>query len=106
MARALAAQGCDVSLVCAGSTEDVSSPPDDADRGDNGVAIVRIPVAGNSKLRRTIQFVAGADGHCRNAGYDIVHAVTPCFSCNVYQPRGGTYVETVRRSIELAGSPV
>ena len=55
-------------------------------------------IAGGSRVARSVRFIAEADRYCREQRFDIVHAVTPCFSCNVYQPRGGTYVETVNRS--------
>lgn len=57
-------------------------------------------------MGRTIHFVGEADQLCRLEGFDIVHAVTPCLSANVYQPRGGTYVETVARSVARARTPV
>ena len=92
MARQLAALGMEVTLVCAaceGAT-------------DAGVEIALCPVGAGSKVVHAIRFVAEADRYCHEHDFDIVHAVTPCFSCNVYQPRGGTYVETVERSIGLA----
>jgi UDP-glucose:(heptosyl)LPS alpha-1,3-glucosyltransferase len=57
-------------------------------------------------VARTVRFVGEADRFCRLEGFNIVHAVTPCLSANVYQPRGGTYVETVARSVARARSPV
>jgi len=40
----------------------------------------------------------------RRGGFEIVPAITPCLSANVYQPRGGTYVETIARNIALERS--
>jgi UDP-glucose:(heptosyl)LPS alpha-1,3-glucosyltransferase len=34
-----------------------------------------------------------------------VHAVTPCLTANVYQPRGGTYPETVARTLATVREP-
>ncbi len=65
-----------------------------------------IDVGGGSRVSQAIRFVAEADRFCRQEGFDIVHAVTPCFSCNVYQPRGGTYLETVNRSVARAAAPL
>jgi len=37
--------------------------------------------------------------HLANHRYDIIHSVLPVDFCDVYQPRGGTYAESVRRNI-------
>jgi UDP-glucose:(heptosyl)LPS alpha-1,3-glucosyltransferase len=99
MARELAALDLDVTVVCA-AREGASAAGATADAAvADGVRLHRLPVYGASRTRRTVQFVAAADRFARQQRFDIIHAVTPCFSCNVYQPRGGTYVETVERSI-------
>lgn len=95
MARRLARSGLDVTLVIAEGDVPLEIP---------GVKIAACPVGAGSKIVRTIRFVAEADRYCREERFDIVHAVTPCFSCNVYQPRGGTYVETVERSVARSES--
>jgi UDP-glucose:(heptosyl)LPS alpha-1,3-glucosyltransferase len=100
MARHLGALGLDVTVVCSQSHE--ATEP----RSHKGLAFHHVAVGGGSRVDRTVQFVAEADRYCREEGFDIVHAITPCFSCNVYQPRGGTYVETVNRSIARARSPL
>ena len=95
MARRLVELGQDVTLVVAeggGGAE-----------GEVGVKIAEMPIGSGSKVVRAIRFVAQADRYCRENDFKIIHAVTPCFSCNVYQPRGGTYVETVNRSVARAG---
>lgn len=61
-----------------------------------------VGVGYGSRAARTARFIARADRCCRRGRFDIVHALVPCLSCNVYQPRGGTYVETVARSVGLA----
>jgi UDP-glucose:(heptosyl)LPS alpha-1,3-glucosyltransferase len=101
MARHLAALGLDVSIVCSGAA---SVPAETDERSP--VTVRRLPCSGPSRLARTVQFVGQADHVCRLEGFDIVHAVTPCLSANVYQPRGGTYVETIERSVALAHTPV
>jgi UDP-glucose:(heptosyl)LPS alpha-1,3-glucosyltransferase len=100
MARHLVALGVDVTVVCAESDEATER------RSDEGVRFRYVPVGGGSRMGRTVRFVAEADRFCREAGFDVVHAVTPCFSCDVYQPRGGTYVETVRQSVARASNPL
>ncbi|MFQ5805501.1 MAG: glycosyltransferase family 4 protein [Phycisphaerae bacterium] len=65
-----------------------------------------IDVGSGSRVRKAVRFVSEADWFCRQESFDVVHAVTPCFSCNVYQPRGGTYAETVGRSVARASGPL
>ena len=99
MARCLAALDLDVTIVC---RAEFDVPADDA--VVDGIRYHRVDAVG-TRLLRAIRFVRGADLFCRSEGFDIIHAVTPCLSANVYQPRGGTYVETVRRNIALERSP-
>jgi UDP-glucose:(heptosyl)LPS alpha-1,3-glucosyltransferase len=58
-----------------------------------------------TRLGRTRAFIARAEKRCRTAGFDLVHAITPCLSAHVYQPRGGTYVETIVRSLAVWRTP-
>ncbi len=94
MAAELRARGLDVTLVTPGDP-DPDDPP----------GLHRIPVRGD-KLLRAIRFVADADRYTRDTGFEIVHAVSPCFSANVYQPRGGTYAETIDRTLARVGNPL
>jgi UDP-glucose:(heptosyl)LPS alpha-1,3-glucosyltransferase len=100
MARRLAELGADVTLVCRG--------PDEFDgpvAGGPPVHYHRIAASGWSRAERTRAFVQGAERFCAGE-FDIVHAVTPCGAANVYQPRGGTYAETVRRSVAAGAGPL
>lgn len=58
-----------------------------------------------SRFWRARRFVAAVDAFINHRKFDIVHSVTPVLRCDVYQPRGGTYGETIRRSIALSRSP-
>jgi len=100
LARELARLGPEVTLVCAGRHP---APPG---IGVGGVRSQVIGVHGPTKLRRTRHFAERAAGFYRAQAFDIVHAITPCAGCHVYQPRGGTYAETVRRSVALARGPL
>ena len=102
MARHLAGLGLDVTVVYGEARRHEGTKA----RSEEGVSFHYVPVHGGSRMGRTVRFVAEADRFCREAGFDVVHAVTPCFSCDVYQPRGGTYVETVTRSVARAGGPL
>jgi UDP-glucose:(heptosyl)LPS alpha-1,3-glucosyltransferase len=37
----------------------------------------------------------------RANSFDVVHAISPCRHVNVYQPRGGTVLETIERNLAL-----
>ncbi len=91
MAQALARAGATVSIVCAGA-----APP--AIVGE--VNVIAIAVHGG-KARRTQSYLRGAAEFVCRASFDIVHAVTPLACADVYQPRGGTYRETIARSVAL-----
>lgn len=93
----LAALGAEVTIVTSATGE--QSP------AIENVAVHVVPVAG-TRLGRAIRFIAEADRFNRDPRFDIVHAVTPCFSANVYQPRGGTYAETVNRSVARGRTPI
>ncbi len=91
MARHLAALGLNVHVVC---RADNSTP-----FVDQNVTFLPIGTTGRGRALQTYQFIQGVHRLCRVEDFDIVHAVTPCLSATVYQPRGGTYVETVRRTL-------
>ena len=95
MARRLAELGLDVSIVHRLAASD---PPCDA-----LVHFLPVPVRAVTRAGQTYQFVQGAQRLCRAQRFDIVHAVTPCLCANVYQPRGGTYAETIARSTAMCG---
>ncbi|MEP0846558.1 MAG: glycosyltransferase family 4 protein [Phycisphaerae bacterium] len=101
MAAALAELGHDVTLLHSGDPA-----PDAAAAAPNARTLRLQPIAarGATRLRRTREYLRRAAEHCRTGGYDIVHAVVPLAGCHVYQPRGGTYAETIARSAALAGS--
>jgi glycosyltransferase involved in cell wall biosynthesis len=97
MAQHLAELGLDVTIVCRAAPADL--PTNDV------VRLVRVPAGGVTRALRTYRFLQGVHRlHLRHS-YDIVHAVVPCLSANVYQPRGGTYPETIARSTVRVDSP-
>jgi UDP-glucose:(heptosyl)LPS alpha-1,3-glucosyltransferase len=97
MARHLAALGLDVTVVCRGATERPFV--------DQNVTFLPVATRGISRAAQTYQFVQGARALCYRERFDIVHAVTPCLAAQVYQPRGGTYPETMARSLALVRAP-
>jgi len=96
MARCLAQTGLDVTIVC-----QPPHPHTDDDLVFLPVAVPRWP-----RTMQAVRFVRGADRLCQEGGFDIVHAITPCLAANVYQPRGGTYAQTIKRGLALTSSPV
>jgi len=98
MARHLAALGLDVSLVCSGGRSEACDL--------EGVALRPIPARGPTRAWRTYQFVQAVNRLCHQERFDIVHAITPCPAADVYQPRAGTYSETVARNLVRIRGPV
>jgi UDP-glucose:(heptosyl)LPS alpha-1,3-glucosyltransferase len=98
MARHLARLGSDVTIVCPGRTWDPFV--------DENVTFLPVITGRGPRALRTYRFLQGVRELCRHQRFDIVHAVTPCLSANVYQPRGGTYPETLERSLAPVRSPL
>lgn len=98
VARHLARLGLDLTIICRGDT-----PHSFVDEN-----VTYLPIVTNARTRagQTYQFVRGVHRLCRPEAFDIVHAVTPCLTARVYQPRGGTYPETIARTLALTRSPV
>ncbi|MBI1827798.1 MAG: glycosyltransferase family 4 protein [Planctomycetes bacterium] len=57
-----------------------------------------------SRLGRALgsgSFVRQVEEKLHENSFDIVHAITPCPSADIYQPRGGTVAETIARNVAL-----
>lgn len=91
--RRLAERGCDVTLV---TTSRGAPPP--------GVAIQTVGTSSALRTYATAAFERRAARAIREAGFDIVHAITPCRIADVYEPRGGALPETARRNVALRRS--
>lgn len=104
MALELGRLGVEVTLVTSAGSEVPAAEP--ATGPGEAVRTHGVPTEAKSKLRRTVMFVHGADQYCRDNRFDVVHAVTPCPCADVYQPRGGTYVETIRRTLARSRHPL
>ncbi len=57
--------------------------------------------ASMSRTRQSVTFAHRVDRMIRENSFDIVHAISPCLSADIYQPRGGTIAETIERNIAL-----
>ncbi|MGD8452077.1 MAG: glycosyltransferase family 4 protein [Phycisphaerae bacterium] len=96
MARGLASLGLDVSILCRAAPPDVVDEP--------RLRVVRLRAGGLSRTLRTFSFLRAVLRQRLREHFDIIHAVTPCLAANVYQPRGGTYHETIERNLALIDS--
>lgn len=94
MARHLVRLGLDVTIVRRGAP---GAPP-----AADEFSVRTLPTRGLTKFGQTYRFLRDVIELCRAERFDVVHAVTPCLCADVYQPRGGTYAETIARSLALA----
>ncbi|MFQ5490182.1 MAG: glycosyltransferase family 4 protein [Phycisphaerae bacterium] len=60
---------------------------------------------GATRAGRSAAFARAARQLLARAQVDLMHAVSPCVGADVYQPRGGTVVETVARNLALRSGP-
>jgi len=97
MARHLAALGLDVHLACAAGADPAAAPE---------LKWHPIPAPGATRALRTYRYLQGVQRLRVAARYDVVHAVVPSLAATVYQPRGGTYVEAVARTLARVRSPI
>ncbi len=88
LSRGLAARGHEVHLV---TTSDAQSPP--------GITIDTIRRPKVLRQRRTAAFVRRAGEFVGSRDFDLVHAITPLPTADVYQPRGGLLGEVVARNV-------
>jgi UDP-glucose:(heptosyl)LPS alpha-1,3-glucosyltransferase len=86
--RLLTQRGHDVHLVTATM---VPSPPH--------MTIHQIPAGGVLRPLRTADFVRRAAAFLRHQAFDVVHAISPLPSADVYQPRGGLLAESIERNV-------
>jgi UDP-glucose:(heptosyl)LPS alpha-1,3-glucosyltransferase len=90
LAELLAERGHDVHIVTASRRP--STPR---------LTIHQISADAMIRPRRLQVFVRRAEAFLATQSFDIVHAIAPVPSSDVYQPRGGSILETIERNIEL-----
>ena len=67
-----------------------------------GFSVVPVHALGSQRLGRAGRygkFVYGANAFLAQDSWDVVHAVTPCLQCNLYQPRSGVTNEALARAV-------
>jgi UDP-glucose:(heptosyl)LPS alpha-1,3-glucosyltransferase len=85
LAAALRGRGHEVALVASGF------PP-----GELPAGAVRLDGGTGTRLGRYLDFLDQLDKHLIEARYDIVHAMLPVRSCDVYHPHAGIAAEAIR----------
>ena len=65
------------------------------------IKVHSIDVDGSTRTRRSAAFVHEVDRLTGAGSFDVVHAISPCRQADVYEPRGGTVVETMARNLAL-----
>lgn len=61
---------------------------------------------GWGRIGRYRYFVAAAQKFLMGGNWDVVHAVTPCLHCDLYQPRFGVAREALARMVATRKNPV
>jgi UDP-glucose:(heptosyl)LPS alpha-1,3-glucosyltransferase len=69
-----------------------------------GLFVHTVSGAAMSRTRRSVTFSSRVERMIRSESFDVIHAVTPCRFADVYQPRGGTIVESIERNLALLRS--
>ncbi len=100
MAEALAALGVDVTVICTATDDDNSRDP------MTGVRVVSLAARGLTRAGRVARYLRRAAEFVARERFDIVHGVVPVHGAHVYQPRGGTYLETIQRSVARGKTPL
>lgn len=73
--------------------------------GIPGLEVHTIGGAAMSRTRKSMTFAHRAERLIRCMAFDVVHAISPFLSADVYQPRGGTVAESIERNLALVRSP-
>lgn len=92
LTQALSNLGADVTLLAAtGKSQDVN---------------VKVLCDNNNKRTSLDTFAGAIKQHLKTYDYDIVHSTLPMDFADIYQPRGGTYPETIIRNAKSYTNPV
>ncbi len=66
-----------------------------------GLHVHTVSGAAMSRTRKTVTFMHRVDKLIKTQSFDVVHAISPCRTADLYQPRGGTVAESIERNIAL-----
>jgi UDP-glucose:(heptosyl)LPS alpha-1,3-glucosyltransferase len=70
-----------------------------------GLHVHTINVSGPSRALKTAAFCRAVDKAITLRRPAVVHAISPSMTADLYQPRGGTVAETIRRNLALRSTP-
>jgi len=71
-----------------------------------GLKVHTMNGAAMSRTRQSVTFSHRVERAVRSESFDIVHAISPCTFADLYQPRGGTVAETIRRNVAIRKTPL
>jgi UDP-glucose:(heptosyl)LPS alpha-1,3-glucosyltransferase len=66
-----------------------------------GYTVHTIDTRGALRVQATAAYLRNTMRAVRTAGLNVVHALTPLLSADIYEPRGGTLAETIQRNIAM-----
>lgn len=95
-AQKLAAGGVDLTVI----TNQANIQPEQPMR------IIRTEIRRPRHLGQIRAFIRAADRIVRREKFDLVHALTPCKTADIYQPRGGIIPEIIARNVAIRNSPI
>jgi len=82
------ARGVEITVVTQSAAPEFSLAP-----------VHRLGTIGLGRRARYDNFVRNADMFLATSTWDVVHSVTPCLNCDLFQPRGGLVQEAINRTI-------
>ncbi len=69
-----------------------------------GMQVHTIKPAGTTRAGRSDAFSREADRVSCGLNLDVLHAISPCLRADIYEPRGGTVVESIQRNLAIRQS--
>ncbi|MCP4248426.1 MAG: glycosyltransferase family 4 protein [bacterium] len=69
-----------------------------------GLEVKVVRCAATTRSGRSAAFARAVDKRLAKSDADVIHAISPCLRADVYEPRGGTVVETIARNLALRRS--
>ena len=67
------------------------------------LTIHQLPGSALIRPRATAAFIRHATAFLKQTPFDVTHAIAPVPNADIYQPRGGSIVETIERNLALRG---
>lgn len=90
----VAAFGVDIHVVTQAAAASFSASP-----------VHVLGLRGIGRAGRYRDFLSSTHAFLARGSWDVVHAVTPCLTCNLYQPRSGVAKEALARTVASRRNP-